>query len=334
MGANVQFIAFREAPDLGRLSAIPGLTGYRLFKHASRPEWYLEGPNPEGKDITFYEPLDYAPEGDAAKHGMAGAKALAAAMKSGGVKPYGLDEKTLAAALTLGIEIGIDALLVYSNDDGIDAGFICESGQVKHAKLPALPKDVAVFENGAARIATPNTGEFDEGEPVLDLHHFANEVANTFFGTSIRWRITSDPYEFRAADYRLLAQSGHRAPFRLPSADTESALGAIDQSQRSPSQQMAAFVALASAHVRAALAPQLIDAPRVDRDLVEWQISQCLLHIRWRAEYADLLAFLEEVLTYLRRLRPKPEFRHQINFEAEGLRLFAAWDALTTKRGV
>lgn len=333
MGANVQFIAFREAPNLAALSAIPGLTGFRLFKHTARSEWHLEGPNPEGNDITFYEPLDYAPKGDAAKQGAAGANALSAAMKTAGVKPYGLDEKTVTAALTLSIQLGIDTLLIYSNDDGIDAGFICESGQVKYAKLPVLPKGIAVFENGAARVETPNTGELDEGEPMLALHHLASEVANTFFGTSVRWRVTSDPYEFNAADYTLLAQRGHRAPFRLPSADAEAALRAIDNSERSPVEQMAAYIAQTDVQVRAALAPDLIDAPRVDRDLIEWQVSASLLHVRWRPDYAEFLAFLEEVLTYLRRLRPKPEFRHQIDFDAEGRRLLAVWEGLATKFG-
>lgn len=335
MGANVGFIAFREEPDLEKLAAAPGLSGFRLFKHNAKPEWYLEGPSPEGDAITFYEPLDYAPKGEAFKQARAAAKELTNALKAD-VNPYGLDEEALTAALTISNELGLATLLIYSNDDGVDAGFICEAGLVSYAKLPNLPMAMVVFENGAARLETPKSEEFDEGEPVLDLHQFATEVANRFFGESVRWRVTSDPFEFKAADYTLIAGNGQRAPFKLPGADIQAELWAIETSNANGSQKLQKSIAIIDAHVAAALQERLIASERTERDLLEWNVRACLLHASLfrqpaSASFEKIKDYLLKVLTYLRLLRPKPDFRHALDFSAEARKLRGEWRALKLK---
>lgn len=337
MGANVQFIAFREAPDIARLAAIPGLTGYRLFKHIERPEWCLEGPNPDGDGITFYQPLDYAPKSEAAKTGAANAKAVAATIKSAGITAYGLDEKTVAAALALSVEIGIATLLIYSNDEGVDAGFVCEAGRVIYARLPTMTRDVVVVLNGAAQVEPPQTDEYDEGEPVLDQHQFATETANAFFGTSIRWRVTSDPTEFKAADYKCVAASGTRAPLHLPGDATKQALHAITVSDATPQEKLRRSIAIMDKHVAAAVDPRLITAPRAELDQVDFDRLACATYAGSRGRddksYAALADYLTELGGYLRTLKPKPDFRHNIDFHAESRRLMKEWTSLKVKLG-
>jgi len=332
MGCNVEFIAFRHAPDLAKLAAIERLEGYRLFKHISRDEWYLEGPNPEGGEITFFEPLDYVPKSPASKHGKANAKALWAAIK--GLKAYGFDEARVAAALTLSIELGIPTLLIYSNDDGVDAGFICNQGQIEYAKLSDIDRRMVIFEANGARVEPAQAEEFEDDGPVLDMHQFATEAANTFFGTSIRWRVTSDPYEFAASDYTLLAQSGQRAPFRLPNADTKDALHAIERIA-GESEKRAAFIAIGEPHLVTALDPAFINADRTIRDLVEWQLAACFLYANNRkhsdATYAAFSEYLDAVLTYVRLLRPSPDFRREMDFVGEARQLSERWRTLRAK---
>lgn len=333
MGCNVEFIAFRQAPDLAKLAAIERLEGYRLFKHISRDEWYLEGPNPEGGEITFFEPLDYVPKGPASKQGKANAKALGAAIK--GLKAYGFDEARVAAALTLSIELGIPTLLIYSDDEGVDAGFICNQGQIEYAKLSDIDRRMVIFEANAARVEPAQAEQFEEDGPVLDMHQFATEAANTFFGTSIRWRVTSDPYEFAASDYTLLAASGQRAPFKLPDADTKAALHGIEQIA-GESEKRSAFIGIAEPHLATALDPAFINSDRAIRDLAEWQISACFLYASNRKHtdttYAAIFEYLGEVLTYVRLLRPSPDFRRDMDFVAEARRLSERWRVLTAKQ--
>jgi hypothetical protein len=331
MGANVGFIAFREGPDLERLTAVPGLTGFRLFKHNAKPEWYLEGPNPEGNDITFYEPLDYAPEGEAFTKAQAAAKQFTNAFEKAEVSLDGLDEKALAAALTISTELSIATLLIYGDDDSVDAGFICEAGQVTYAKL-----HMVAFENGTVRLEAAQTEELDEGLLVRDLHQVATEVANKFFGGSIRWRVTSDPYEFNASDYTLLAGSGERAPIKLPGDDVKVELWAIETSGASGSQKLQKSIAIINAHVAAALSGTLITSERAERDLVEWNVSACLLHASLfrqppSAAFEAINVYLVKVPAYLRLLRPKPDFRHSLDFPAEARKLQDEWRTLKAK---
>ncbi|MEQ1863141.1 MAG: hypothetical protein ABL996_00650 [Micropepsaceae bacterium] len=336
MGANVNFIAFRKEPDVEKLAAIPGLNGFRLFKHNAKQEWYLEGPNPEGDAITFHERLDYAPKGEAFKQAQAATKKLADAFRKAEVKPYGLDNKALAAALAIGNELGLPTLLIYSNDDGVDAGFICEGGQVSHAKLPNLPTAMVVFENGAVRLKAPESEEYDEGEPVLDLHQFATEVANTFFGESVRWRVTSDSSEFKASDYTLVSGRGERAPLKLPGDDIKTELWAIETSSANGRQKLQKSIAIIDAHVAAALQERLITSERAERDLVEWSVSACLLHASSHrqppsASFERINVYLLKVLNYLRLLRPKPDFRRSMDFPAEARKLRGEWRMLKLK---
>jgi hypothetical protein len=277
MGSNVHFIAFRQAPDVEKLAAIPGLTGFRLFKHSTKPEWYLEGPNPEGDDITFFEPLDYAPKGEAFNQSKSALQELIQAFNRAELNPYGLDKKALASALTICNELNIATLLIYSNDDGIDAGFICNAGKVSHAKLPNLPKAMAVFENGAAHLESPQSKEFDEGEPVLDLHQYASEVASRFFAETIRWRVTSDPFEFKGSDYILISGAGKHMPRTLWGEDIAK-LRSIDSSHASGRRKLQESIALIDKHVAAALHERLIASERPERDLVEGCIWACRQH--------------------------------------------------------
>jgi len=336
MGAHVRFIAFRNPPDVAKLAAIPGLSGYRLFKHASRPEWYLEGPNPEGDDITFNEPLDYAPKGETSRRAQAGVKSFADAIKRAGVKSWGQANDELIVGLAISAELGIPTLLVYGNDSaGVDVGFICNDGEVIFAKLPALPKGLAVFENGAARVEAPFSEEFEEGEPVLDLHQFATEVANKFFDTSIRWRVTSDPFEYKAEDFALITQSGERALPRLPGDDTKKALWTIESSDAAPAEKLRKCIAAMDPHVSAALEPGLISAPRALVDYMSMQVLACTVHVGAREwdnkSYEPLAEYFGELSYYLRLLKPKPDFRQNIDFAAEGRRLLANWRALKAR---
>jgi hypothetical protein len=249
------------------------------------------------------------------------------------VKPYGFDEKALAAALAISNELGLATLLIYSNDDGVDAGFICEAGQVSHAKLPNLPDAMVVFENGVVQLKALQSEEFDEGEPVLDLHQFATEVANSFFGESIRWRVTSDPFEFKASEYTLVLGRGERTPFRLPGDEIKAELWVIETSNANGRQKLQKSIAIIDAHVAAALQQRLITSERAERDLVEWNVSACLLHASLfrkppSASFERIKAYLQKVLTYLRFLRPKPDFRRSLDFHAEARKLRAEWRML------
>jgi hypothetical protein len=335
MGANVGFIAFREAPNVAKLAAIPGLTGFRLFKHKAKPEWYLEGPSPDGDAITFYEPLDYAPKGDLFKQAQDSAKSVVNAFKHKNLRVEGFDERAVVQALTLNLALGVATLLIYSNDDGIDAGFICVDGKIMHAKLPTRLGEMTVFENGEARVEPPNSEEYVEGEPVFDLHQFASEVANTFFRTSIRWRVTSDPADFESSEFTLLAASGQRTPFKLPGDDVKVALWAIESGAGTDAEKLRKCCEFMDSYVVAATEPHLISAARVEVDYADFQILACSLHASGRRygkpAYATLSAYFSDLQQYLRRLKPKPDFRHDINFQAEGGRLRAEWRALRAR---
>lgn len=181
-------------------------------------------------------------------------------------------------------------------------------------------------------MAREPSGFYEDGSPYFAMYNAASSMAAAFFRTPSPWPISSDPYEFDAGDYRLLASTGSRAPFKLPGADTSDSVSAIMRADGPEREKLAAFVALTEAHLMAALAPRLISAARSEVDFAEAQISACYLQARWRAGYEKLFAYLETVLSYLRRLRPRPEFRHEIDFAAEGQRLMDEWRSLTANR--
>lgn len=332
MGANVGFIAFRDPPDVDWLGAVPGLTGYRLFKHASKPEWFIEGPNPEGDAITFYEPLDYAPPAEAIAQARNVVAMLVQAIESSGSPAANIDKDGLAQALVLSTALGAALLFVYGNDEDWDGGFVCEDGAIVSGRLAGGPHGIIAIDNGAIALVAPEPSGFHEdGEPYFAMYNAASSMAAAFFGTPSPWPISSDPYDFDAGDYGLLASRGSRAPFRLPGADTEDTLRLIANSDRAESEKLSAFLALAELHLIIALDQRLISAARSEVDYAEAQISVCYLGTRWRAGYEEFFAYLETVLTYLRRLRPRPEFRHDIDFAAEAQRLMNEWRRLKAK---
>jgi hypothetical protein len=209
MGACVDFIAFRSAPDEQRLASVRGLAAFRLFKHKVRPEWYLEDVG-DHDAISFFGPLRYSPSGEIAKRAKAGAKSFYETLKRARLESWGLDDKRIVQGLAVSCELELPTLLIYGNSSaGVDVGLVCDGGAVRYAKLSALPTGVLVFEDEVARIEKPQTEEFDdEGEPILDLFQFATEVANRFFGDNKRWRVTPDAED--AQDYALLLEKRRR----------------------------------------------------------------------------------------------------------------------------
>lgn len=210
MAAHVRLIAFRDPPDLNTLSNIPGLKAFRLFKRAERSEWHLEGPG--GDTVRFFEQIKYAVPWAASRRAKDAFKRLSKTIKQSGLESWGLAEGEIVHALALSAELGQPTLLAYGNTGaGVDAGFICEAGEVAFAKLHALPEGMLVFDNGAARVEAPVSGEPDEdGEPVLDQFQFATEVANRFFNDNTRWRVSAHIADDDDGSYALVLAHGGR----------------------------------------------------------------------------------------------------------------------------
>lgn len=206
MGVHIDFFAFREAPSDVRLTSLRGLKAFQLFKHNLRSEWYLKDADKQ-TEFSFFGPLRYDPAGDASRRAKAAAKSFYDALQRARIESWGLDNKRIVQGLALSCELELPTLMVYGNSrSGVDAGFILEAGDVKYARLNALPTGVLIFENGVPRVEKPQADEFDdEGEPFLDEFQFGSEVANHFFDDNKRWRVA--PIIEDAADYTLMLES-------------------------------------------------------------------------------------------------------------------------------
>lgn len=208
MGCYIDYIAFRQEPDTQALASVPGLRAYRLFRRADRPEWVLEGLSAEGETVSFSARLDYAPEGPALKQAQQAVAAFRDACRAAGVTPYHVHEGWVRGAVALSAVLGLPLFAALGDDDGADAAFVCTEGAILYGKAPDREGNRIVYEPGSARLEALDSDEtWEDGSPVRDMHQYCTEVANQFFGETIRWRVTSDPSAFDPGDYTLVATS-------------------------------------------------------------------------------------------------------------------------------
>ena len=195
MGARLSFIAFKAQPDLQTLASIEWLTAYRLFKRKAANEWYLEGQSPEPEKVDLSETLGVdaghgSPARDAYNRAVSD---LAAALADRNLSTSSLDDEGLVQALFLSEELSTATLLAYANDEGADAGFICQQGKLRRARI-LIGSDTAIeFTSGSLRIE-----RLDDSEHGPVLYRIANEVAAEFFGWNEGQRVSSDPGELDA----------------------------------------------------------------------------------------------------------------------------------------
>lgn len=323
MGSNVSFFAFDQQPDLRALNTLDWLTAFRLFHRKGRPEWYLEGPSPEGESITFFERL-VADHPKLATDGplTATLEKLYADVKRLAKDP-GYDDEGLFHALALSAALRQRVLYVAGNDETLDCGFICADGAIIRGRLDAGANDAVVIENGRVSVE----GVSPEPRPMYTL---ASQEAAAFFGSEMPWPISS--FDIEAEDYELIGSKGAAEPPPLQEGP-DAEIWAVCTSSIKPGEKVRRYVAIIAPHVEAALHVELIVAERQTRDPIENQVRKCIGVASPVIEghprlIKPLVAFLSELLDYLRLLRPKPRFRQKLDFRAINRQLTGQWRRL------
>jgi hypothetical protein len=171
------------------------------------------------------------------------------------------------------------------------------------------------------------------GAQELELYQVANQVAAEYFGGQGTNWISSDPSVLNPAEFELVGSKGSAEEFRRPGQETRDQFWVIESSESNLASKLKQYMELAGGHINEALARELLEAERTERDSVEAHVSACLVPRYYDIykscpELKELNRFLIGVLEYFRALRPKPEYRRDIDFDAVRRRLKRQWRLL------
>lgn len=316
MGCDVEFYAFREAPDVAKLNKINWLPAWRLFKQIDADVWYLEGPTDgptKNEPITFFEPLHF----HGAKPPMsarikAQAKAIRDRIKEEGGDVNLFDDYALSLCASLSAKLGHAVIFAGGNDEGSDCFLHCDAGELVEAKLDIhWYMALLVSEGGPISIDQFFDPEADQTTLIPRLEYqSAVEGTAAFFGAD-DWTITSDPYDFDKTNYELIAQKGEAPQIELSLSDALFRRFGAKPQPRELLDEIAPYI-------DKALAEDLGLADNERRFDADKQTGQLVVYLGYcrdkpafkhRHLMGALKALLSDLSGYTLALRPKPQFR-------------------------
>ncbi|MCK0128570.1 hypothetical protein [Erythrobacter sp. F6033] len=308
----IEFFAFRDEPNVATLEAIDWLTGWRLFEQVDTEAWYLEGPSNED-GITFFEQLQTSSKPKARKIASLSSRILDRIIEEGGDKNL-FDELTFLQCGVLSAKLEQPIIHVGGNDEGYDSFIEFDSGKLVGAKCEIdWDRALVIDQDGAMHVERfyPEGTDPDTAKPRY-AHDIATRGTAAFFGAET-WLISSDPYDFKQSNFRLIAEKG-KAPPKIEH------LSDVLYKRLGPSPKIGVILAEIEGYVDAALSVELISAEneaRFKADEVTGGMSIYASNAHRETKgfqlmrHNQLKAFLIDLSSYTQALRPKPEFRRK-----------------------
>ncbi len=332
MGCDVEFYAFREAPDVAKLQSTKWLPAWRLFKQKDANAWYLEGPT-ENASITFFEPLHlHGAKPPMSAKIKAQAKAIRDRIKQEGGDVNLFDEYALRMCASLSAQLGQPVMFAGGNDEGFDCFISCEEGSLVEAKSD-IHWYMAIVVGGDGTISIDQFFDPKADQNALIPRRecqSASEGTAAFFGAD-DWTITSDPHDFDASSYELVAEHGE-----APQAELSLSEALFKRFGAKP--QPRELLDEIAPYVDGALAEDLSDAENERRFDADTQTGQLVVYLGYcrqkpafkhRHLMGALKALLSDLSGYTLALRPKPQFRKDnTGLERQRQALAMRWKAI------
>lgn len=338
MGSKVAIFGFRAEPDLQRLSRLKGLTGWRLFRHPTRPEWYMEGATPDSEIVGWGKELGYRPSPAARRAAKREIASFRHVLRHARFDVIGPETHGLGQALALSIELGTDILVLYSNTRvGADEGHHCASGRILESMLPGYDGNPYTVRDGAVVPSWKGGPRPPKGDIETYDHHIAGVMADAFFGVPDLMRVFLSYEEHLAREFVFIAGSDHAPTPESLAAQAKDELRSVSSRADKRQVVLRRFLRVCDRWLAPVLAKSLPQSSTRDASRAAAVAEACVgevaaLQLAVPGLDRRVERFLSEVLDYVRLVqRRQRSDRKPHALEGQATRLRWQWRAMALK---